>query len=166
KSSGATRPRGVDAREARRADLGMMPRPLLFLLAALVACAEGQGAPESAALAALPSPAAIPSGEPFLASDANGGVHLTWLEKSGDSTYALRYATLDGDTWSATRTIAERRDFFVNWADFPSVTVTRNGTLVAHWLQRRAGGKYSYDVMITRSADSGRTWSEGQVLHR
>lgn len=143
---------------------------LLLLAAALAACAQGERASQVVAqvdaLADLPSPAAIPSGEPFLTSDTNGGVHLTWLEKSSDSTHALRYATLSGDRWSETRTITERRDFFVNWADFPSVTVTSTGTLVAHWLQRRAGGKYSYDVMITQSADSGRTWTEGRVLHR
>ena len=167
-----TRPRDVDAPRSLPADSRMMMRPQIVRVAgvvcvgALAACDSGDRAPAPNALVDLPSPAAVPSGEPFLTTDANGGVHLTWLEKHGDSTYALRYATLAGDTWSAPRTIAERRDFFVNWADFPSVTVTKSGALVAHWLQRRPGGKYSYDAMITQSTDSGRTWSEGRILHR
>lgn len=139
---------------------------LALLLAALAGCRPEQQATDAGALVPLPTPAAIPSGEPFLASDADGGVHLTWLERRSDSTYALRYATLSGDTWSAPRTIAERPDFFVNWADFPSVTVADNGALFAHWLQRRPGGRYSYDVMLTQSVDSGRTWSDGRILHR
>lgn len=143
-----------------------MRLPLILLVSALAGCRLGEPRAEASALAPLPTPAAIPSGEPFLASDANGIVHLTWLEKRDDSTYALRYASLAGDTWSAPRTIVERRDFFVNWADFPSVTVVQDGTLYAHWLQRRSGGKYSYDVMFTRSTDSGRTWADGRILHR
>lgn len=138
----------------------------LVLGVALVGCVQVIELPPGDPLQELPSPAATRSGEPFLSTDASGTVHLSWLERSGDSTYALRYARLVGETWSDVRTIAERNDFFVNWADFPSVVASGKGMLFAHWLQRRPGGKYSYDVMITRSADSGRTWSAGEVLHR
>ncbi len=161
----------------------MTPTPLFLraavlrasfaLGAAMVAgCGTGResaagGATSSAAtVQALPSPAASPSGEPFLATGASGAVYLSWLEKTSDSTYALRFSTLSGETWSAPRTITERADFFVNWADFPSLIEERPGRLVAHWLQRRGGGKYSYDVMIATSSDSGASWSEGRILHR
>ena len=135
--------------------------------ATLAACAPSvDRAPVDDAPQDFPSPAAVHSGEPFLSTDSNSGVHLSWLERTGDSTVALRYASLNGQRWSPATTIAERRDFFVNWADFPSVTATSTGALIAHWLQRRPGGKYSYDVMIARSADSGRTWSDGRLLNR
>lgn len=121
--------------------------------------------PAEAALQTLPTPAASPSGEPFLATGANGAVYLSWLERTSDSTHALRLSTLAGKRWTAPRTIAERADFFVNWADFPSVIEAEPGRLMAHWLQRRGGGKYSYDVMLATSTDSGATWSEGRILH-
>ena len=117
-------------------------------------------------LQALDSPAGPNSGEPFLSTDAAGIVHFSWLQRTGDSTWALRYSRLEGETWTPASTIAERGDFFVNWADFPSVQASREGTLYAHWLQRRQGGKYSYDVMLTLSADSGRTWRDASILHR
>ena len=140
------------------------------MLGALALAASGctpaaeQGAP--AALQSIDSPTGPNSGEPFLSTDADGKVHLSWLQRTGDSTWALQYARLDGDTWTPARTIAERGDFFVNWADFPSVQSSRDGVLYAHWLQRRAGGKYSYDVMLTLSPDSGRTWRDASILHR
>ena len=37
----------------------------------------------------LASPAASPSGEPFLTTGASGTVYMSWLEKTSDSTYAL-----------------------------------------------------------------------------
>ena len=128
----------------------------------------GCTAPEVAATAkftTVPSPAGSQSGEPFLATDASGAVHMTWIQRTGDSTHAVRYARLDGDTWTAPATVIERKDLFVNWADFPSVIATPSGRLLVHWLQRSSNGKYAYDVRIAQSADRGNTWSESSILH-
>ncbi|MEO6444154.1 MAG: sialidase family protein [Gemmatimonadaceae bacterium] len=133
----------------------------LLALACSPSKPEGEGA-----LAQLPSPAGPGSGEPFLSAGAEGRVNMTWLEKKDDSTYALRFSQLAGDTWGPVHTIVERGDFFVNWADFPSVVSSSSGRLVAHWLQRSGAGKYSYDVRFSQSLDSGATWSPGTVLHR
>lgn len=130
------------------------------------ACTSNDASPGAATLVELVSPATAPSGEPFLSTDQHGVVHLSWLSPTADSSVALRYASLSGDTWTPATTIAERKDFFVNWADFPSVQATQDGALVAHWLQRSAGGKYSYDVMVSHSADSGRSWSPGALLNK
>jgi len=138
----------------------------VLLVSALGCTPSDDDPPETPALSELPSPAATFSGEPFVTADASDNIHLSWLEKSGDSTYALRYSRLAGETWGPTRTIATRSDFFINWADFPSVTPTSDGRLVAHWLQRSAGGKYTYDVMVSHSANGGETWTAGQLLHR
>ena len=91
---------------------------------------------------------------------------MTWIENLGDSTSSLRYAVLDGRSWSAPRTIAQRRDFFINWADFPSVFVTPSGRIIVHWLQRSGPGRYSYDVYVAQSVDDGQTWSTPMRLHR
>lgn len=114
----------------------------------------------------LASPAAQGSGEPNLARDPDGRVYLSWLEPSGDSAHALRFATLQDDAWSAPRTIAQRSDFFVNWADFPSLVPLSGRTLAAHWLQRSGSARYAYEVRIAQSADGGETWSEPLVPHR
>lgn len=138
---------------------------LVLTLGACLACTPAEP-PHSPTITPLPSPVGPRSGEPFLHVDARDRVHMTWLEKSGDSAFAVRYARLDGETWSPPTTIVERRDLFVNWADFPAIIATESGALVAHWLQRSGQGKYAYDVQIARSHDDGVTWTKGAVLHR
>ena len=61
----------------------------------------------------LPSPAAPGSAEPSLVTGADGRVYMSWLEPA-DSGHALRFAVLQGKTWSQPRTIRAGRDFFVN----------------------------------------------------
>lgn len=139
-----------------------LPLLLLFL-----GCATREG--DRAALVAidtLPSPAGGGSGEPNLASGPDGRIYLSWLEPVDDSTHALRFSTLVGDRWSPPRTITQRPDFFVNWADFPSVIALSEQRLAAHWLQKSGTTKYAYEVRIAQSADGGRTWSTPVVPHR
>ncbi|CAG0957309.1 hypothetical protein GPROT1_00552 [Gammaproteobacteria bacterium] len=141
-------------------------------VAALAACARGGSdekpvaadAPPIVALATIESPAGIASGEPNLAVDGEGRVYLSWLEPAPDSNVALRLAVRDSTGWWPTQNLLARNDLFVNWADFPSVYVGRSGRVIVHWLQRRPGGRYSYDVMIKQS-DDGRAWSEPRLLH-
>jgi hypothetical protein len=116
-------------------------------------------------ITAIDAPAGPNSGEPNLAVDVSGRVHLSWLERNADSTVALRLAVRDDGQWSTPVSVTSRSDLFVNWADFPSVFVAPSGRLVIHWLQKQPGGKYSYDVFTRQSTDGGTTWSEPRVLH-
>jgi hypothetical protein len=90
---------------------------------------------------------------------------MTWQEPS-DSGHALRFATFDGKSWSEPGTIRSGRDFFVNWADFPSVETLDQGRLAVHWLQRTGSATYAYGVRVAQSSDQGRTWSAPAVPHR
>ena len=150
-------------------------RSLLALLSVgLLACdrgapASGRGDAAAVTLGApdsLPSPAGAGSGEPNLAVAPDGRVYLSWLEPMADSGHALRFATLEGDGWSTPRTIASGTNFFVNWADFPSVLPLADGALAAHWLQRNGPGRVAYDVRLARSTDGGATWTPSVVPHR
>lgn len=136
------------------------------ILAVTAACAsrETPGTP-AGAVTPIDAPAGLLSGEPNLAVDSRGRVYLSWLERKADSTVALHLAVRDGDRWSTPSTVTSRSDLFVNWADFPSVFVAPSGRVVMHWLQKRPGGKYSYDVFTRQSTDDGATWSEPRMLH-
>ncbi len=122
----------------------------------------------------LDSPAGPGSGKPSLFTTDDGRVLMSWLEPVGNfdaepastrrGRFALRFATFEGDTWSAPRTIAESEDFFVNWADFP-VIIESGGMLVSHWLEMNGGRGTSYDIHITRSLDGGETWTESIIPH-
>ncbi|HVE70521.1 MAG TPA: sialidase family protein [Thermoanaerobaculia bacterium] len=114
----------------------------------------------------LPSPAGAGAAEPFLAVTRDG-VLLSWLEPVANTDrVALRFARYGSGQWSAPRTIVERNDLFVNWADFPSIVEDAKGALFAHWLQKSGKGTYSYDVQMAASPDGGATWGKPFLLNR
>ena len=90
---------------------------------------------------------------------------MSWVEKVGEKRYALRFAARDEGGWSEVRTVAEGENWFINWADFPSVIELSDGSLAAHWLVKSGPGTYAYDVNISRSSDGGKSWSKPIVPH-
>jgi hypothetical protein len=97
----------------------------------------------------------------------DGRVLLSWIEPAGEGRHRLRYAGLEpGGAWSAPQTIAEGAGWFVNWADFPALSVLSDGTLFAHWLAKSGPSTYAYAVQVVRSHDGGATWSAPVVPHR
>jgi hypothetical protein len=108
-------------------------------------------------------------GEPNLVTSWEGGFFLNWVEYVNDTTDALRFSTLtEADVWSEPKEVARGSNWFVNWADFPSLAVypgTKKQGLAAHWLAKSAGGDYDYEVRIAQSADGGTTWSPSFVPH-
>ncbi|MDX2043045.1 MAG: sialidase family protein [Acidobacteriota bacterium] len=112
------------------------------------------------------SPAGAGSGQPNLTVSRDGKVYLSWIERLGEGKASLRFAVKENDGWSAPRIIAEGSNWFVNWADFPSMIVLPDGTLAAHWLVKSGSGTFDYDVTISRSFDGGKTWSKPFVAHR
>ncbi|HQR33784.1 MAG TPA: sialidase family protein [Blastocatellia bacterium] len=112
------------------------------------------------------SPAGAGSGQPNLTVSRDGKVYLSWIERLGEGKFSLRFAVKEGDGWSAPRVIAEGSNWFVNWADFPSMIVLPDGSLAAHWLVKSGPGTFDYDVTISRSFDGGKTWGKPFVPHR
>lgn len=102
---------------------------------------------------------------PNLVTAIDGAVHLSFTEQVDSAAYAFRFVTLRDGTWSEPRDINRHRALWVNWADFPSMTVLENGDLAAHWLEREGPGTYSYGVRIARSADNGATWDSARTPH-
>ena len=123
------------------------------------------GATPALTIKASDSPAGVDSREPELSATADGRIILSWVEKVGEKRYALRFATRDASAWSKAGTVAEGGNWFVNWADFPSVIALTDGSLAAHWLVKSGTGTYAYDVNIARSKDGGRTWGKPIVPH-
>ncbi|HQR23440.1 MAG TPA: sialidase family protein [Steroidobacteraceae bacterium] len=78
---------------------------------------------------------------------------------------SLLYSRWSGRGWGAARVAAQGADWFVNWADFPSVVAADAGHRGAHWLQQVPGNVYSYVVRIATSGDGGRTWSAPITPH-
>lgn len=140
-----------------------------LLLIAAGTIGIGWNPPASAEPAALDSramelPAAAKSMSPKLTAGADDSLFLSWLEPQ-ESGHRLRYSVLQGSAWSAADTVAMGDNWFVNWADFPSVVPVSETFRAAHWLVRQPAGGYAYDVLVSLSRDGGRTWSEPIMPH-
>lgn len=111
----------------------------------------------------IATPAATGSAQPQL-SVSSRGVLLSWIEKDGDRA-ALKFSERIANGWSLVRTVASGTDWFVNWADVPSVLRLADGTLAAHWLQKSGADTYAYDVRLSYSRDDGKTWAPSFTPH-
>ena len=109
------------------------------------------------------SPAAPNSAQPQLSSSSRG-LLLSWIERSGQKA-TLRFSERTPAGWSTARDVASGTDWFVNWADVPSVMRLASGELAAHWLQKSGPDTYAYDVRLAYSKDDGKTWSESFTPH-
>lgn len=89
---------------------------------------------------------------------------LSWLEPAGEG-HALRFARFVKGGFSEPLTAATGEDWFVNWADTPSVVALPDGRLAAHWLPKSGPGTYSYDIRLAYSDDRGATWNEPATPH-
>lgn len=90
------------------------------------------------------SPTDSDSREPELSPADNGRIILSWVEKVGEKRYALRLSLRDQNGWSEPHTVAQGENWFVNWADFPSTIVLRDGSLAARWLVKSGKSTYAY----------------------
>jgi hypothetical protein len=141
-------------------------RATVLTLLAAVATLAAQGSPATSwapAIERLSSPAGPNSAQPQLSSSARG-LLLSWIERDGEKA-TLRFAERTGDAWTAPRDVASGTDWFVNWADVPSVVGLASGELVAHWLQKSGADTYAYDVRLSYSKDDGKTWSASFTPH-
>lgn len=119
---------------------------------------------EMANLSQLPSPAQAPSAQPYLFTDKNGVVYLSWIEKSGDKSL-LKFSTLNNGQWSEPVVITSGDNWFVNWADFPMLASNGEAHLMAHILVKSGEGMFEYDVKLITSRDNGNSWSGPMLLH-
>jgi len=146
-----------------------MKRAYIFCcwLILLVGCSrKSENAADAFQLHELASPAGPASNCSNLFVADDGEIYLSWVEKRGEKHHALRYANYEAGKWSAPQTIAEGQNWFVNWADFPSLAKFAGNAMAAHWLAKSGEGTYAYHVNIALSTDGGQKWSEAMVPHR
>lgn len=141
----------------------------VHLAAALLLIASGVTAADTALVVApleldLPKPAAQPN---VVADEARDRFVLSWQRRDEDGCTVLEVATLSrSGTLGPRRHVAHGCNWFVNWADFPSVAIAANGDWLTFWLEQSGEGTYAYDIRLVRSRDEGQTWSAPITPHR
>jgi hypothetical protein len=135
------------------------PAPASVASVASVASTTSAASATSTTTAPNFDPPAHPGSVGPALAEAGSDLLLTWVEPSGDfgsPLFQMRFARFRGDRWSAPVTVAQGKELFANWADFPgAISTGQEGEIVAHWLVKGADG---YTAQLARSTDDGATW--------
>ncbi|MFT7242776.1 MAG: hypothetical protein ACI82A_000116 [Candidatus Azotimanducaceae bacterium] len=99
-----------------------------------------------------------------LTTDDTGTVHLSWVQSQGKVSSLYRSSFAD-NAWSDASLISSGDDWFVNWADFPFLSVN-DSSMAAHWLQKSSQGTYNYDVKATFYNGATQSWSPPATIHK
>ena len=102
------------------------------------------------------------SSESFLLS-TNNNLFISWTEQVADSNF-LYISKLEDNSWSEKRLIKKGTDWFVNWADFPSISYNEiSNSLFSFHLQKSSEETFSYDVNY--HINQGSSWKDMQKIH-
>jgi len=102
------------------------------------------------------------SSESFLLS-TNDNLFISWTEQVTDSNF-LYISKLEDNSWSEKSIIKKGKDWFVNWADFPSISYNEiSNSLFSFHLQKSSEETFSYDVNY--HINQGSSWKDMQKIH-
>ncbi|MBT8277938.1 MAG: exo-alpha-sialidase [Bacteroidia bacterium] len=137
-----------------------------FVFVCLLSFIAGCSNSEANKVQYIDVPTEVKSSEPSLMLSSDHSLYLSWIETDSSGLSQLRFSKLtDDDTWSEPNTIAGGKNWFVNWADFPSLTAFGQNNMVAHYLEKSAADTYAYDVKLTISNDEGKSWNSSFSPH-
>ena len=137
---------------------------LLILMMIQVATAETSSLALKIELQELPINSAHGSMAPFIAKSESGITTINWLEPSNNG-HALKFSKYNNG-WGENKFIAFGDNWFINWADFPSLIHLKDSNYAAHWLVKSSSGRYAYDTYASMSNDDGNHWSEPVLVNQ
>ena len=110
------------------------------------------------------SPTDENSSLPFLKVGEDDKLYLSWIKEVEDRS-TLYFSSLKKEyDWSDAEVIASGTNWFVNWADYPSLNIDSQGNKISHYLIKSSSETYSYDVNLTISKNS-HPWSSRIIPH-
>jgi hypothetical protein len=96
----------------------------------------------------IPVPTSDNSQFPRLTSDNTGTVFMSWYEHEKEIA-SLKFSTFKQSKWTTPKEIASGEEWFINWADFPSIIAIDGKPMAAHWLNKVEGGTYAYEINMS-----------------
>lgn len=139
---------------------------LVISSACFISCFYHPKTDDGLSVKSIESPCGVRSSEPNLHVGSDEKVYLSWVETSEDHNTSLYYSTINQDVWLQKNEISQGDNWFVNWADFPSMSVFGEGSLASHFLVQSGEDTYAYDVNVSISNDQGRSWSDPITPHK
>ncbi len=134
---------------------------LVTLIFFAAGCAEKTSGIKITGITPIATPAVAPASGPNICATPEGGALLSWVEKDTTNKIStLKYANWQNNSWGDAQTIAQGKDWFVNWADFPALAAQSDGRLLANWMTKSAASTYAYDVILAQLSDDSKIWSE------
>ena len=95
---------------------------------------------------------------------ANDGALLSWVHELNDSLAEFKFARLAEGEWTEPETIVQGSDWFINWADFPTIA-ENNGNLLSHVLRKSSKETFSYDIQLHLKSNTDVSWRTNLPLH-
>ena len=136
---------------------------LALAMGTLAGCENEPPAPLT--FSEVDSPAGDGAAQPRLVTAHDGSGLLSWLEPVGDD-YALHFSQLGNDAWSEPQTVASGDDWFINWADTPSVVPVTDSFWAAHWQRYQPESYFANEIFVAFSNDGGANWTQPSLLHQ
>ena len=138
----------------------------ILLVVAAVFCTACSDSSRTSRTVVSPLELSVADGSraPHLSAGLDGSVILSWLQPT-ETGVSLQWAAFESGRWQEGAEVARGDNWFVNWADFPSVTPIDDQLWAAHWLVKKPGGTYAYDVAAAFSKDAGKSWGEPFIVH-
>lgn len=134
---------------------------LIFPLILLISCADKNTLDH---VTEISNP--FPENSMFPNLFSQGNTHyLSYLYSQGDTLDKLYFSTYNVSSFSEPQMIAQGKDWFVNWADIPAISVSEDNIL-ASWLDKSSEGTYDYNVTMKLSNDNGSSWGESFIPHK
>lgn len=144
----------------------MFKKAVLFLFVFVLMIACEQDFQQPLFQYSLNSPVESGTRYPHLYTDDTGVMYMSWLSPIEEDIVALQYSTYTDGRWTEPGTVEIDTDYFVNWADFPSVVGYEGTEFAAHRLKKIEGGLYAYNVQISfYNQETGR-WNEPVTPHQ
>ncbi|WP_234570245.1 exo-alpha-sialidase [Rhodohalobacter sp. 614A] len=137
----------------------------VFFLAILMIACQDERLQQPLFQYSMNNPADSGSRYPNIYVDNTGKMYLSWLVPIEEDIATVQYSTYKNERWTLPKTVHIDTDFFVNWADFPSVVGYEGTEVAAHWLRKVEGGPYAYDVQISFFDEDRNRWGEAIKPH-
>jgi hypothetical protein len=111
------------------------------------------------------NPAGEGSLQPNWSVALDGSPLLSWIERSSDGSYNLRYTIRRGSAWSTPHTVANGRKFFRHPAEVPEVITLPDGAFMAHWIETPKEESDAEFAYVSASRD-GVQWTTPVLAHK